>query len=194
MKIAPDEYLRVELRAHQLLADVPLHDVWAVDLAGGGEGRSVLDVQALAPLGSVADSNPVVRFLFGLRAWLGGLFGWDRAPRTAVERFVDRLTPEELESSLVVPGTPQGPFRALYASTRELISEIDNATVHAFSVFALVPRPPDHRLYWAIYVRPIGRITALYMALIDPFRRLLIYPAALRHIRRAWEREYAGKA
>ena len=36
MRISPDEYLELELRVHSLLADVPLHDVSAVDLAGGG--------------------------------------------------------------------------------------------------------------------------------------------------------------
>jgi hypothetical protein len=60
--------------------------------------------------------------------------------------------------------------------------------VHAFSVFALVERSPDYRLYWGIYVRPVGRITSWYMRLIDPFRRLIIYPSVLRHIRAAWAR------
>ena len=73
-------------------------------------------------------------------------------------------------------------------SRRESISEVQNSTVHAFSVFALVEQPLGYRLYWAIYVRPTGRITAWYMRLIDPFRRFVIYPAVLRTIRNAWTR------
>jgi hypothetical protein len=73
-------------------------------------------------------------------------------------------------------------------SPREAISEIENATVHAFSVFALLERSHGYRLYWGIYVRPVGRITAWYMRLIDPFRRVIIYPALLRYIRAAWSR------
>ena len=53
-------------------------------------------------------------------------------------------------------------------------------------VLALVERPSGYRLYWAIYVRPVGRLTGWYMRLIDPFRRLMIYPAVLRRIRAGW--------
>ena len=35
VRITPDEYKGIDLRAHSLLADVPLHDVWVVDLPGG---------------------------------------------------------------------------------------------------------------------------------------------------------------
>jgi hypothetical protein len=30
-----------------LLFDVPLHDVWAIDLQGGGSGRTIVDLRAL---------------------------------------------------------------------------------------------------------------------------------------------------
>jgi hypothetical protein len=95
---------------------------------------------------------------------------------------------------LVTPGTLEGPFRVLFVSPREAISEIQNPTVHGFSVFALVERSSGYRLYWAIYVRPVGGITPWYMRLIDPFRRVIIYPAALRHIRAAWARGVAEAA
>jgi len=88
--------------------------------------------------------------------------------------------------SLVEPGTADGPFTVLYVHSYEAVSEIRNATVHAFSVFALEPRLSGYRLFWAIYVAPVGRLTAFYMAVIDPFRRLLIYPAILRHLHRTW--------
>lgn len=187
MRVTPQEYERIDLRAHALLTDVPLHDVWAVDLSGGGSERTILDLRALLSQAKLASTKPALRLLFGLRAWLGRVFGWDREPaRSSEESFLHRLTPADRELSLVAPGTYEGPFRVLYVSPREAISEIQNATVHAFSVFALLERSSGHRLYWAIYVRPVGRITAWYMRLIDPFRRVVIYPAVLRYIRSAW--------
>jgi hypothetical protein len=130
-----------------------------------------------------------VKFLFGLRAWLGRLLDWDREPpQASQESFLQRLSPADRECSLVAPGTPEGPFRVLFVSPREAISEIQNSAVHAFSVFALAERASGYRLYWSIYVKPVGRITSLYMRLIDPFRRVIIYPAVLRHIRAAWAR------
>ena len=89
----------------------------------------------------------------------------------------------------MAPGTPEGPFQVLFVSKREMISEIQNSTVHAFSVFALLEHASGYRLFWAIYVRPRGRITWWYMRLIDPFRRVIIYPAILRSIRAAWRRD-----
>ena len=41
MRVAPEVYRRLPLEVHALLADVPLQDVSAVDLPGGGPGRTV---------------------------------------------------------------------------------------------------------------------------------------------------------
>jgi hypothetical protein len=188
-RVTADEYQKLDLRAHALLAGVPLHDVWAVDLPGGGPGRSLAELRSLLSLERLGASSAPVRFLFGLRMRLGRFFGWDREPpQASQESFLHRLPASDRESSLVAPGTPEGPFRVLFVSRREAISEIHNATVHAFSVFALLEGPSGHRLYWAIYVRPLGRMGAWYMRLIDPFRRFIIYPAVLRQIRMAWAR------
>jgi hypothetical protein len=182
-----EEYERINLRAHSLLADVPLHDLWRVELPGGAPGRTIVDIRALLSAESITAANGTVRFLFALRAWLGEFFGWDRESQQAPrESFVQRLSAADRERSLVEPGTPEGPFRVLFVSPQEAISEIQNTTVHAFSVFALVERSSGYLLYWAIYVRPVGRITSWYMRLIDPFRRVIIYPAAMRHIRATW--------
>jgi hypothetical protein len=37
-----------------------------------------------------------------------------------------------------------------------------------------------------VYVCKAGWITRVYMALIDPFRRWIIYPAILKNIRAIW--------
>jgi hypothetical protein len=189
-RASPEEYARLELRAHALLAGVPLHDVWLVDLPAAARGCTLVELRERVSLARIASSNAAVRCLFRLRAWLGTLFGWDREPaRAPAQSFLHRLTPDDRERSLLAPGTPEGPFRVLFVSPRESIAEIQNATVHAFSVFALVERDARPRLYWAIYLLPVSRLTAWYMRLIDPFRRAIVYPAALRAIQRAWEHD-----
>lgn len=189
----PDEYQRLELRAHQLLPDVPLHDVWCVELPGGGAGRTLADVRELLRADDLASLSPVLRALFGLRSLLGRLFGWD-APKGPPRRssHLELLTPSDRAQSLVEPGSRDGPFTALYVHPFEALSEIRNATVHAFSVFALREGPGGYRLFWAIYVEPVGQITGLYMAVIDPFRRFLVYPTILRHLHRNWCKTYAA--
>lgn len=192
MRVDPKEYEGLDLRAHALLADVPLHDVWAIELPGGGPGRTIVDLRSLLSAENLTGTNRAVKFLFGLRVWLGRVFGWDReSPEPSRESFLHRLSPADRECSLVEPGTPDGPFQVLFVSPRESISEIRNATVHAFSVFALLERPSGYLLYWSVHVRPGGRLTSWYMRLIDPFRRVVIYPAVLRRIRAAWARDIA---
>ena len=62
--------------------------------------------------------------------------------------------------------------------------------MHALFAIALTETLVGYRLYWGVYVEPVSRLTPLYMALIDPFRRFVVYPAVLRRIRRAWEERY----
>ncbi len=38
-----------------------------------------------------------------------------------------------------------------------------------------------------VYVRSVSRFTLLYMTLIDPFRKLIVYPSLLRSARARWE-------
>lgn len=191
MRVNPNEFERTPLRAHSLLSNVPLHDVWAIDLPGGGPGRTVADVRELLSERKLRAANLAVNLLFRVRTQLGRVFDWDREPARASDHsFLHKLTSVDHMSSLIPPGTREGPFRVLFVSPQEAISEIQNSTVHAFSVFALIERSSDYRLYWAIYVRPVGHITFWYMHLIDPFRRVIIYPAVLRYIKAAWSRRF----
>ena len=123
-----EQYRRLTLRAHSLLADVPLHDVWRVALPGGGPSRTMQDVRSVfqAARKSQPLSPPV-------RALLLVLFRWDR-PLSEPEEwsFRTRLTEADCRQSIVKPGTLDGPFAVLYVHTTEAVSEIRNATVHAF--------------------------------------------------------------
>ena len=186
MRVSPVEYLGLALRAHQLLRGVPLYDVSAVDLPGGGAGMSLADVRRL-------DRNErpsrVAGVLFGLRRLLGRAFGWDRAPMRVENSFVRRLSERDRRDSEIAPGTLDGPFLLIYQFPGEALREIRNATVHGWISTALVPTRTGYRLYWAVYVLPVSWITRPYLTLIEPFRRVL-YPAMLRRIRRAWIAAY----
>lgn len=194
-RVDPAHYRRLALRAHELLAEVPLHDVWQLELPGGGDGRTLEDVRVFMSAEQLVSLSPSVRALFTLRGWLGRLFRWDAPDHAAAARsFLHRLGEQDRRGSSVAPGSADGPFTVLYVHPFEALSEIRNATVHAFSALAFEACAGGYRLYWAIYVAPVGRLTRFYMALIDPFRRLLIYPAVLRHVHRSWCAAYAGRS
>ena len=187
-----EEYGRLTLRAHSLLADVPVHDVWRVALPCGDPSRTMQDVRSIFE--AVRRSHPPglpVRVLFALRWLLGRLFRWDR-PFSEPEdwSFRTRLTEADRQQSIVEPGTLDGPFTVLYVHKSEAVSEIRNATVHAFLVWALEPASNGYQLFWAIHVLPVSGWTKPYLALIDPFRRWLVYPSLLRRFNEAWSREF----
>ena len=191
MRVTPAEFQSVNLRCHSLLADVPLHDVWAIPLDGGGLGRTILDAHAIMFGSQRAPAKPTVRGLFRLRWALGRVFGWDDERNDPLAlSYMHRLTEVDRLQSEVRPGTREGPFRVLYVFAHEALSELRNATVHGFLALALVPRPKGYTLYMAIYVSPVSRLTPFYMTLIDPFRRFIVYPALCRDAQRSWARAY----
>ena len=194
MRIDPGEFRARPLRVHALLHDVPLEDVWAIPLAGGGAGRTVQDVRAV--LGVGRETAPaLVRGLFWLRFRIGALFAWDRPrPAWSAESYAERLSAVDRERSLVVPGTPDGPFRVLYRFEDEQLSELRNSTVHAFASLSIRPAPAGYLAYLGVFVRPVHRFTGLYMAAIAPFRRLVVYPALVRRMQSAWAARYDAAA
>ena len=190
MRASPAEYLGLKLRAHELLHDVPLYDVSVVDLPGGGAGRSVADIQALD---SASAPSRIANAFYGVRRFLGRVFGWDRVQMRPEESLLSRLSERDRRDSEITPGTPDGPFLLLYQFPDEALSETRNATVHGFVCTALVRATSGYRLYWGVYVIPVSWLTRPYLLAIEPFRRIL-YPAMLRRIRRAWLAAYGATA
>lgn len=190
-RLPPEAFRALPLEVHAILTDVPLHDVTAVDLPGGGPGRTVADLRALIPMQGMFGASRITRALFALRFWLGRVLGWDTpAHDRAAASYLPRVSEALRARSTRAPGTMEGGFRVLYQLPDESLSEIRNATVHAFLCVALRPEGAGYRLYWGVYVKATSRLTPLYMALIEPFRRFLVYPAILGGLRRAWIARY----
>ena len=120
MQIDPGEYCALELRAHALLAGVPLHDVWAVDLPGRGGEQPMLELRALLSGVTLTRIDPAVRLLFALRRVIGRLSPADRVPpRAAESSFAGRLSEVDRAATLVAPGSREGIFRLLYVFPEE---------------------------------------------------------------------------
>jgi hypothetical protein len=106
--------------------------------------------------------------------------------------FAARLTAADRSRSLAPAGTPEGPFRIVYRFENEQLLEVINRTVHAAALSALVETADTYRLYFGVYVRRVGRLTPVYMALIDPFRRWIVYPSLLRSVRTTWNQTFSN--
>lgn len=187
-QISPTEFYALPLRVHTFLADVPLHDVWAVDLPKHRDAVTLSEFLCQASQGGINRFPPAARALIRLRLFLGRIFRLEAEPEDALAAsFASRLTPEDRARSFVVSGTPEGMFRVVYRFENEQLLEIQNRTVHAAALSTLAKRADSYRFYFAVYVRQITWITPFYMSLIDPFRKWIIYPAMLKTIRATWD-------
>jgi hypothetical protein len=132
-----------------------------------------------------------VRGLLAIRFAVGRLLRWDRES-TAVARdtFAARLTSADACRSLAPPGTREGPFRVVYRFENEQLLEVINRTAHAAALSALVESAHGYRFYFGVYVRGVGRLTPVYMGLIDPFRTRIVYPSLLRSVQRGWNQAF----
>ncbi len=189
MRVEPADFHKLNPHCHALLSDVPLHDVWAIPLQGGGPGRSLQDARA---------------FLFGGRRPLlvSRFEDYSRCDSPWVERS-DGMTSAMIRSARRTSTVSLKPiarclrfFRGLARARFECstcwvtksLSELRNAIVHAFLALALTPSPGGYTLYMAVYVKSVSRFSTLYMTLIDPFRRLMVYPALGRLAQQRWSR------
>jgi len=189
-RISTQEFERVPLRVHDFLAGVPLHDVWAVDLPRPRSGIT-LDEFLRAARERPFRPSPVVRALLGIRFFVGRFLGWDREPdASARETFATRLTTVDRSKSRALAGAPAGLFRYVYRFENEQLLEVINRTVHGAALTALVETTNAYRFYFGVYVRSVGRLTPVYMALIDPFRKAIIYPSLLRSVRATWNETF----
>lgn len=191
-QISRQEFEQVPLRVHDLLAGVPSHDVWVVDLPRARSGITLNEF--LRPGSSqLFTCSPIVRALVGFRLLIGRAFGWDREPAVGQwESFATRLTADDRSQSLAPAGTREGLFRVVYRFENEQLLELANRTVHGAALSALVETADAYRFYFAVYVRNISRFTPVYMALIAPFRSLIVYPSLLRTVAAKWKREFGA--
>ncbi len=179
-----------------------MEDVWALPAHGGAE-----DFPALLDL--MVSSDPAnaesfaSRTLWRVRICLGSWFGLgtisapiDSGPDAAADRLpipgtndvslTDRL-PADLRDTASDLEFRSLPFTPLYRTDVEFAAEFSNRTVHGVLHLAWVDRGAgryDGQL--AVYVKPRGRFGTAYMALIAPFRYLVVYPALMRQVERTW--------
>lgn len=176
-------------RIREIAPDFRLEDAWALPVKGDLEDfETLLDVVSSLDL-SRGDSR-ATRALFRIRWRLGELLGWDSppgalpVPGNTEASLIDRL-PEDLRGTATQAGS--SPFTPLFRTDVEWAGELSNRTVHGVMQLGWVETAAGlYRGQMAVYVKPRGSLGTVYMAAIAPFRHLVVYPALLREIERAW--------
>ena len=177
-------------RIHEIVGDFRLEDVWALPTPGGPDDFPLL-VQAFAEGDPAQSPSRISRALWAIRWKVGGLLGWDD-PDTGLGSRVptlrDRL-PDDLRNSPAGPEFGDLPFSPLYLTDDEFAAEIANKTVHGVMHVGWVADASGdgYHAEMAVYVKPNGLFGTAYMAAINPFRHLLVYPPMMRHIEQLWQ-------
>jgi len=201
-RVSTQEFERLPLRVHTFLAGVPLHDVWSVDLPRWRAGVTLDEFLRTANNGkldmcgcskSSCYSRPphscacCSTFVFSLD---GSSVGIASQPATAGKSFATRLTDTDRSRSLGAAGRRDGFFRVVYRLENEQLVELINRTAHAAALSALVETATAYRFYLGVYVSSVSRFTPFYMALIDPVRKLIVYPSLLHSVRARWNQAF----
>ncbi len=186
------EHMKHSWRAHELLPDFEVEDVWRFPIEMAPE-HSLIQFQNEMMTGlSHLQEGGAAGALFKLRYFLGNLFGWDDEPvinkalipGTIRHRYAQEegLTADEMPIPIGAEFTP------VYYLENESLLEIENKTVHAALHLGRVPLSNEtSTVQLAIYVQPKGLFGRAYMALIKPFRYTIVYPAMMRVVKKRWE-------
>ena len=194
-------------RIRQLVPDFTLEDVWALPAHGGPEDFPLL-VELMASADPTNATSLPTRILWGARDRLGRWFGLGRIsvpsgapadaagglpiPGTTEASLADRL-PADLRHTVEDLDFGSLPFTPVYRTDTEFAAELSNQTVHGVMHLAWVDQGDGHfRGQMAVYVKPRGRFGKAYMAFIKPFRYMVVYPALMRQIERAWALARSG--
>lgn len=173
-------------RIHEIAPDFTVEDVWTLPTPGGPHELPRLLRAVRAELDEPT-LPAAARALVAARQRLGTLLRLDR-PDAGLGSRVPSLR-ERLPSDLraATPSAGAAEFTPLYEIEDEWAAEIANSTVHAVMHLGWVPDGAGgYRGQMTVLVKPNGRLGAAYMALILPFRYLVVYPALLRAIGRRW--------
>jgi Protein of unknown function (DUF2867) len=179
-------------RIGEIVPDFTLLDVWSLPMHGTAED-SQRAVSLAASLDPANARSPAARALWQLRWQLGRLFHWDEVtaplpiPGTNQTSLTERL-PEDLRDTASDLHFGSVPFRPLYRTGNEFAAELSNHTVHGVLHLGWVEECRGrYRGEMAVYIKTRGRFGTAYMALINPFRHWIVYPALMRQIERAWK-------
>jgi len=177
-------------RIHEITRDFRVEDVWALPTPGGPDDFPRL-VEWLASGEDPARdaASRAARGLWVIRRKIGQLLGWD-APDAGLGSRVpslrDRL-PADLRTAPSGPDFQTPAFVPLYQLDNEFAAELANRTMHGVMHIGWVrDQTGGYRGQMAVLVKPSGLLGTGYMAMIRPFRHLIVYPAMMRKTERAW--------
>jgi len=185
MKLAEREHFSRQWLIHGFTRDFRFEGVWALPTPGGPDDFPRL-IQILTTFDEARRPGSLVGTLFAIRESLGRAFGWDGKVADPVRPSLRNRLPPELAGHPSGVTLPMG-LTPLYQTDGEWAAELINGTVHGIMHLGWTQdRSGNYRGQMAMLVKPNGLLGRAYLAVIAPFRYLIIYPRLLNWLGRKW--------
>jgi hypothetical protein len=197
MRLDPARHRAQPWRVHSLAPDFELLDVWRIPIeADPSRGETFDRFFDLVWENELEAGSAIVRLLAEVRWSIGRVLGWDgtghRIPgsgeRSVAERLTDADRLADRTRGVRSKRTAAGERIALiYRFADEALVETSNATIAALWHLGWVDLPGGRKTAEvAVYIKSRGLGSRVYIALIQPFRQLFVYPAWTKHVARLW--------
>jgi hypothetical protein len=194
-------------KVHEIAQDFILLDVWEYPiLADSSKNQDFLFFLRMTrkPPPDKVNRSVSIRFLaagilVSLRMYLGKILGLDKnintlpIPGCQETSIKERLSMEDRKRSLAlselgISDNANKTWRVVYLYEDEMLTELSIDIVHVLMHLGWVHKSGNFftaRL--AVYAKPRGMTGNLYVKLIMPFRRVIIYPALMENVKNTWE-------
>src|SRR5699024_6633943 len=132
MRLSNSEFTQRPWRIHEFAADFAVEDVWSLPTPGGPD-----DLARFARGFTAPDTSEISSFatktLFAIRWRIGKVLGWDDENKGLKKRVptVRNRLPNDLRDGDRGPDFANVPFRSVYMTDTEWVSELANGTDHA---------------------------------------------------------------
>jgi hypothetical protein len=134
-----------------------------------------------------------------LRMHLGEILGLDKnintlpIPGCQETSIEDRLSIKDRKRSLTLSELGKldrdiDTWRIVYLYEDEMLTELSIDLVHVLMHLGWVHKSENYfTAQLAVYAKPRGTLGDLYVKLIMPFRRIIIYPSFMENVKTIWE-------
>jgi hypothetical protein len=193
-------------KVHKIAKDFKLLDVWEFPILADNSKNQDLSLflkvvqnrQKYDLKNGVSFRLLMAGVLVVLRNFMSKIFSIDKdvntlpIPGCKETSLRERLSREDQKENLAEPeikgDEKERGFRAVYLYENECLWELSNNTVHALMHFGWVHKYDDYfTAQLAVYAKTRGWLGRVYMKLIMPFRRHIIYPAMMDYVKAKWE-------
>ncbi len=194
-------------KVNEIAKDFILWDVWEIPIVANNsktENFQAFYRVAFETFGKMQTKITLVSILFTLRFWMDKIFPLDRnintlpIPGCQETTAKTRLNGQDLEKSkagkAIKVNNSDLEFRPVYLFEDESLHELSNDTVHGLIHAGWIKKNDNYyTATLAIYVVPRGIYGKVYLKLIEPFRRYIVYPGMMKAIKKQWQEYLLAK-